>query len=293
MAKYRQVHTTFWDDSFVLDLTPEEKYFYLYLMTNNKTTQCGIYELPYRVIEMHTGYNRETVLKLLKRFIDYKKISYHEPTKEIMVSNWVRYNFINSPKVKRCIEKELQDVKYKPFVNEYLTQLKLLGYHIDTVSIPLKNDDMPKEPEYSNSNGSIPYQYPIDRVSKDYGEEEEKEQEKEEEKEQQQEEKASSLLSAIFKFYESEFGPLTAFVSELIDYMIQDSNEELVLEALKRTVLMNKRHIKYTEGIIRNWKNQNIHSLNDLNSYELQKEREKNGTTNQTTPKEYSDGVNF
>lgn len=81
MAKYRQVHTTFWDDAFVLDLTPEEKYFYLYLMTNNKTTQCGIYELPKRVIEMHTGYNRETVDKLLQRFVDYEKIIYNDKTK--------------------------------------------------------------------------------------------------------------------------------------------------------------------------------------------------------------------
>ncbi|MCS4454582.1 hypothetical protein JTT00_05850 [Clostridium botulinum] len=75
MAKYRQLHTQFWSDGFVLDLTPEEKYFYLYLMSNTKTSQCGVYELPLRVIEMETGYNRETVIKLIKRFIDYKKLN--------------------------------------------------------------------------------------------------------------------------------------------------------------------------------------------------------------------------
>ena len=31
MAKYRQLHTTFWDDTLILDLTPEQKYFYIYL----------------------------------------------------------------------------------------------------------------------------------------------------------------------------------------------------------------------------------------------------------------------
>ncbi|MEH7458486.1 replication protein, partial [Bacillus sp. JJ1127] len=36
MAKFRQVHVDFWQDGFVLDLTPEEKYFFLYLMTNSK-----------------------------------------------------------------------------------------------------------------------------------------------------------------------------------------------------------------------------------------------------------------
>ncbi|MGE6893806.1 hypothetical protein [Priestia flexa] len=154
MAKYRQVHTTFWDDAFVLDLTPEEKYFYLYLMTNNKTTQCGIYELPKRVIEMHTGYNRETVDKLLQRFVDYEKIIYNDKTKEIMMRNWAKYNFINSPKVKACIEKELETVKFQGFIDEYLDELKKHGYGIDTVS--KKKDTVPidhrEEEEKNNKN---------------------------------------------------------------------------------------------------------------------------------------------
>lgn len=111
MAKYRQIHIEFWQDGFVLDLTPEEKYFYLYLMTNSKTTQCGIYELPKRIIETETGYNRETVDKLLQRFTDYGKIIYHEPTKEIMILNWIKFNWINSPKVISLIKKELANVK--------------------------------------------------------------------------------------------------------------------------------------------------------------------------------------
>lgn len=41
MAKYRAIQVDFWEDGFVLDLTPEEKYFYLYLLSNSRTTQCG------------------------------------------------------------------------------------------------------------------------------------------------------------------------------------------------------------------------------------------------------------
>ncbi len=70
-------------DAFVLDLSPEEKYFYLCLMTNSKTSQSGIYELPLRVIEMDTGYNRETVEKLLERFADYGKIHYNKRRKKL------------------------------------------------------------------------------------------------------------------------------------------------------------------------------------------------------------------
>ena len=52
-------------------------------MTNSKTTQCGIYELPKRVVEFETGYNAETVDKLLQRFIEYGKILYNDETKRL------------------------------------------------------------------------------------------------------------------------------------------------------------------------------------------------------------------
>jgi hypothetical protein len=135
MAKYRQVQTSFWKDGFTIELTPEEKFFFLYLMTNDQTTQCGIYELPKRIIEMDTGYNRETVEKLLKRFDEYGKIKYNEENKEIFIINWAKHNWINSPKVIKCIESELKKVKTKTFIHQYLERLKGYGYGIDTLSI--------------------------------------------------------------------------------------------------------------------------------------------------------------
>lgn len=267
MAKYRQVHTTFWDDGFVLDLTPEEKYFYLYLMTNGNTTQCGIYELPYRVIEMHTGYNRETVQKLLQRFVDYGKIIYNEPTKEIMLANWAKYNFINSPKVKKCIEKELLAVKHIPFVRSYVTSLEQLGYRIDTVSILLDDESEQKASEPSNDKGSIPYPNPIDTPSIDYGEEREEEREKEEEKEQEgereEEKKSQSSVSPspinnpfleIKTFFDS-----TIRISNFTDHKKMDKLLEfypdhlLIIEAIKVTADLGKSNIEYVEGILRNW----------------------------------------
>ncbi len=116
MAKYRQLYTEFWSDSFVLELTPEEKYFYLYLISNSKTTQCGIYEISKRIIETETGYNRDTVEKLIKRFCDYNKILYCEETKELMVINWVKYNAPNNINAIKCVHRELSKIKHKDFL---------------------------------------------------------------------------------------------------------------------------------------------------------------------------------
>ncbi|MED1042288.1 hypothetical protein S2E19_01478 [Bacillus mycoides] len=92
MAVYRNVQVNFWQDEFILDLTPEERYFYIYLLTGTKTKQCGIYILPKRLAELETGYSMETVEKLLNRFVEYGKILYDAETKELFIINWLHYN---------------------------------------------------------------------------------------------------------------------------------------------------------------------------------------------------------
>ncbi|MFI8714228.1 DnaD domain-containing protein [Brevibacillus brevis] len=253
MATYRQVQTSFWQDGFVLDLTPEEKYFFLYLMTNSKTTQCGIYELPKRIIETETGYHRETVDKLLNRFIEYGKVAYNEETKEIMMLNWLKHNRINSPKVKACITKELKGVKHKPFVEAFQALCKEYGYHIDTVSI-------------------------------DYGEEKEKEKEKEKEEEQEQEQEvgagAGSCLEDLpdkiipqkpdpVTFYTHNITPaIPPIIVQDIDQWIAkghfDEPEEIIIEALRETILNGTKSWKYTTKILIGWADQGLRTLQQV-----------------------------
>lgn len=111
MAIYRQLQTTFWSDSFVTELTPEQKYFYIYLLTNEKTKQCGIYEITLRAIAFDTGYNVETVEKLLLFFQASGKIKWSKETNEIALKNWSKYNNHKSNLVQICIKKELMQVK--------------------------------------------------------------------------------------------------------------------------------------------------------------------------------------
>jgi DnaD/phage-associated family protein len=262
MAKYRQVHVEFWQDGFVLDLTPEEKYFYIYLMTNSKTSQCGIYELPKRIIETETGYNRETVDKLLSRFIEYGKIKYDDMTKELLLVNWIKYNAIRSPKVISCIQKELESVKNKGFVRELISNCIQYGYRIDTLSI-------------------------------DYGEEEEKEEEEEREEErekeqQQQEQKENPSLADVSDFYQQNFGMINPYMSEAIIKWIQDLSAELVLEAMKRALLQGKRW-KYADGILKEWANRGVWTLQDVQALDAEFRRKREGPDIPGKPKTKSE----
>ena len=113
MAKYRSIQTSFWSDSKIIDdFTPEDRYFYLYLLTNEKSNQLGCYELSIKQMCRDTGYNEETITKLLHRFENNLKVIYYDlTTKEILLKNWYKYNWLDSDKTRVCIEKEFNLIK--------------------------------------------------------------------------------------------------------------------------------------------------------------------------------------
>jgi hypothetical protein len=137
MAIFRKVHVTFWRDEFVESLTPEQKFFYLYLLTNDRTTQCGIYEITFKQMCYDTGYNEDTIKKLIEFFIGTGKLKYSQSSKEMALKNWVKYNDSNSPKVKACIDKELLKVKDRVLI-EYI-------YSIDTQTQEEQEEEKEKE----------------------------------------------------------------------------------------------------------------------------------------------------
>jgi hypothetical protein len=121
MATFRKVHTTFWTDPFVENLSQEQKLFYLYLITNTKTTQSGIYEISKKYISYETGYSIKEVNELLNYFIQHKKIMYSESTNEICITNWINYNLSTSHSVLNCIWKDVQLVKDKNLIKSIYT----------------------------------------------------------------------------------------------------------------------------------------------------------------------------
>jgi hypothetical protein len=145
MAIFRKVHTSFWSDSFIQSLTPEQRYFFIYLLTNEKTRQCGIYDIGKRHMCFDTGYNIDTVSKLLEYFISSGKIRYNEATNELAIKNWNKFNGSTSPKVQECIIQELTNVKDTVLI-EYV-------YSMDRVGILDRNKNKNKNKNKKSPSG--------------------------------------------------------------------------------------------------------------------------------------------
>jgi len=155
MAIFRKVHVQFWGDIFIQSLTPEQKFFFLYLLTNEKTKQCGIYEITTRQISYDTGYNVETINKLIDFFTDSKKILYSRDSNEMAIKNWERYNGSRSPDVQNLVNKELKLVK-----NQKLTEWVQSGSRVGGQSKkslreePEPEEEQEREPEPEEEIGS-------------------------------------------------------------------------------------------------------------------------------------------
>ena len=138
MAIYRNVIMSFWTDNKVVDdFTPEDKFFYLYLITNPHTNLCGCYEVSLKQMANETGYNEDTIKRLIERFSAiHNIIKYSSNTKEVLLLNWYRYNWTSSPKLDKPLLDAIQKVKNCNFRN-YLGEL----YNgRNTVSIPYEYD---------------------------------------------------------------------------------------------------------------------------------------------------------
>ena len=91
MAVKRIVSTEFWTDKKVVEqFTPEDKFFFLYLLTNPHTTQLGIYQLIPKIAAFETGYNSESIASLIERFQKHNVIAISSSTGEIAVKHYLK-----------------------------------------------------------------------------------------------------------------------------------------------------------------------------------------------------------
>lgn len=183
MALYRQIFIEFWKDPKVTEeMSPEDRYVLLYLLTNPYTTQIGIYQITKRQMAFDLGYSTEAVGAILTRFEkNLGLIRYNDETREIAIKNWGKYNLKRGGKpIMDCIKGELSKVKDK----------KLIEY----VAISIPNNTIKDEfLRYANVT--------LDVTSTISGQEEEQEEEQEQEVEQQQLKKDGSVVVDKIKSY--------------------------------------------------------------------------------------------
>jgi len=147
VANFRNINMSFWEDGKVVEnFTPEDRYGFLYCMTNLHTNLCGCYEVSIKTISREIGYTEDAVIHLLKRLDStHDVIRYDAKTKELLVCNWHKYNWSESEKLNKPLLAEIRKIKSDNF-RAYLASL----YNArGSIKEPYNSEDekKPKKPE--------------------------------------------------------------------------------------------------------------------------------------------------
>lgn len=90
---------------------------------------------------------------------------------------------------------------------------------------------------------------------------------------------AVPLGDKAHEFYQQHFQIIESpIVSQNIDFWIKDLNEELVIEAMSRAALDQKKY-KYAEGIMKNWDKAGIKTMDEVRSADIAFENSKKKTS--------------
>lgn len=88
-----------------------------------------------------------------------------------------------------------------------------------------------------------------------------------------------------FRFYEDNISHLVPHIADRISIMVDESSEELVHEALKRSVEANARNkMNFADSILISWRDQKIKTIADVLAADKEFERRKRGNGNGTHP---------
>jgi hypothetical protein len=140
----RLIDTELWNnEQIVEDFTSDDKYFWLYLLTNPHGSICGVMKYAPAIMGRDMGLHKDTIENLVYRFENnYKLIVVDKETKELLILNWYKWNWSTSEKLLQSVFNSKETIK-----SEYIKNL--VQERIDMVSEKKQEDTV-----------SIGYGYP-------------------------------------------------------------------------------------------------------------------------------------
>jgi hypothetical protein len=129
---------TWSSDKWFVELNRDQKYLFIYLWTNDHVNQAGVYQIPLRTMSFETGFDEDELSVLLPMLSP--KAEWYPDESYVWVRNFIKHQAM-SPKFLTAAARCLREIKNNGLIKE------VIDYNRERYRI------------------SIPYEYPIDRVS--------------------------------------------------------------------------------------------------------------------------------
>ncbi|MBM4763141.1 DnaD domain protein [Bacillus sp. B15-48] len=300
------VRTEFWKNPVVMEeMSPEDKYFYLYLLTNPQTTQIGIYKITKKQMAFDLGYSIESVQALMERFtLHHKLIRYNPETRELAIKNWGKENLHKGGKpIMDCISselKEVEDLSLIEYVAESIHKQEINSLYEsfckqDRLFVEKAEEEYdPILTEEDELNETSPCHFTI-RGQKEKQKQKEKAfypsiENNSDTKNPSQSIQKTEEVKEIIEFWDSNgFGFSNVNAKEQLLSWLEDScflqPKAVIIKAMNIACANNKRRLNYIIGILKNWENESLLTVEEIDSYqENQKPEHKSRPLTQSFP---------
>jgi len=107
MAKSRIINTKFWSDNWVRRLDKIDRYLFLYFLTNEHTSICGVYELSLDVMSFETGIEEK---ELLEKYIPRLQPKMIYVRGWVVLANFQKHQSSTSITVQKGIKVEIEKI---------------------------------------------------------------------------------------------------------------------------------------------------------------------------------------
>lgn len=122
----RSIDSRFWADGWVRKLNALDRYLFLYLLTNDHTTWCGVYELDIAMMAFESGIDREDLERAMLPRLSPKAV-YVDGW--VYVPNWMKYHLSSSGTVSPQHKKGF-DAAWKTVPERIRLKIKEIGCEV-------------------------------------------------------------------------------------------------------------------------------------------------------------------
>jgi len=292
----RIVDTAFWTDMQVIDnYSVEDKFFYLYLLTNDKSTQLGIYSLPKKVMSFETGFTTDVIQVLLERFSEtYQKIRYSEDTQEVTILESLQFSVLTGGKpVQDLLEREMSKIKDDALILATYESMKqfwqlskrkfdqtiMALFEKELTSRAVRFTELETQKQKQNQKQSHSHNQ-LHSQSQHHNQESSATSRKKPQTSSEEEAMIERYIHAIKEsslhsdrhityenilevFYEEMIGRMTPEVEVRFEKWVAIYPKSFILEALHRSIKA-KKPIAYAASIIKKWQDQGVTTYQDI-----------------------------
>ena len=123
-GRYVRIATKFWADEKVVDLDPETKLLYLYILSCPHSNMAGYYRLPKPYIQADLKLSEKGLTKGFDKLLSKGLIKYCEKSSVILIPNYYKYNSIQNKNQAIGAVNRTSELPRNSLVEDYVQAIK-------------------------------------------------------------------------------------------------------------------------------------------------------------------------